>query len=309
MNFIEINGQKIEILSKGTGKPAILILSGMGSPFYEWEEISSELAETNQVIMYHRPGLGESEYLHKKRSTENVNAEIPQILEKLNITEPIILAGHSYGGLCAQHFSKLYPERIQGLLLLDSTSVDLYKLDQLDLPYLNENDSDAAWIEICKKHAALSPTELLKLLDPVLTKEQQKLPKKTQEKLIAFYTNPSLYKTMLQEISNWEKDAEIIKALSYTGNFPVTIIGRDKRKCILNYIDDGVPKEEAELLEDTWHQLIMEQKDIYKNAKLLFALGAGHDIYLDQPQLVIKEIKELIYQEYFNKKEMRDFHI
>lgn len=53
----------------------------------------------------------------------------------------------------------------------------------------------------------------------------------------------------------------------------------------------------------------MEQKDIYKNAKLLFALGAGHDIYLDQPQLVIKEIKELIYQEYFNKKEMRDFHI
>ncbi len=67
MNFIEINGQKIEILSKGTGKPAILILSGMGSPFYEWEEISSELAETNQVIMYHRPGLGESEYIDKKK--------------------------------------------------------------------------------------------------------------------------------------------------------------------------------------------------------------------------------------------------
>lgn len=294
MHFIEINSQKVEILSKGTGKPAILILSGMGSPFYEWEEISSKLAETNQVIMYHRPGLGKSEYLHKKRSTENVTAEIPQILEKLNITEPIILAGHSYGGLCAQHFSKLYPERIQGLLLLDSTSVDLYKLDQLDLPYLNENDSDTAWIENCKEYAALSPSELLKQLNPVLTEEQQKLPKKTQKKLITFYTHPSLYKTMLQEITNWEEDAETIKTLSYTGNFPVTIIGRDKRKCILNYIDDGVPKEEAELLEDTWHQLIMEQKDIYKNAKLLFAVNSSHNIHIDQPQLVIDEIIQLI---------------
>ncbi|MCT1903001.1 alpha/beta fold hydrolase [Oceanobacillus sojae] len=294
MNFIEINGQKVEILSKGTAKPAILILSGMGSPFYEWEEISSELAETNQVIMYHRPGLGESEYIDKKRTTENVTKDIIQILEKLNITEPIILAGHSYGGLCAQHFSKLYPDRIRGLLLLDSTSVDLYKLDQLDLPYLNENDSDAAWIETCKEHAALSPTELLKLLDPVLTKEQQKLPKKTQEKLIAFYTNPSLYKTMLQEISNWEKDTETIKSLSFTGDFPVTIIGRDKEKCISNYINDGVPKAEAELLENTWHQLIIEQKDIYKDAKLFFAVNSSHNIHLDQPQLVIDEIIQLI---------------
>lgn len=298
MNFIEINDQKIEILSKGTGNPAILILTGMGSPFYEWEEITYKLAETNQVIMYHRPGLGKSENNHIERTTEDVTKDIIQILQKVNITEPIILAGHSYGGLCAQHFSKLYPYRIRGLLLLDSTSVDLYKLDQLDLPYLDENESDAAWIENCKGYAAMSPKELLKQLDPVLTEEQQKLPKKTQEKLITFYTNPSLYKTMLQEITNWKKDAEIIKSLSFTGDFPVTIIGRDKRKCISNYIDDGIPKAEAELFENTWHQLIMEQKDIYKNAKLLFALGAGHNIYLDEPQLVIDAIIHLA--DYYN---------
>ncbi|MDM8099755.1 MULTISPECIES: alpha/beta fold hydrolase [Oceanobacillus] len=296
MKFIDMNGKKIEILSKRNGKPAILILTGMGSPFYEWEEIISALEENSQIIMFHRPGLGESEFTNTKKSTENVTKEIIQILEKLNITEPVVLIGHSYGGLCAQHLSKIYPNKIRGLLLLDSTSVDLYKLDQLDLPYLNENDSDAAWIEKCIEYASLSPLELSKQLAPILTENQKKLPQNIQEKLIAFYINPLLYKTMVQEITSWEKDAETIKSLPFTGSFPVTIIGRDKKKCISNHVKSGIPKDEAELLEETWHQLIIEQQAIYKNAKLLFALDAGHDIYFDQPQLVIKEIKELIHK-------------
>ncbi|MFD1412373.1 alpha/beta fold hydrolase [Oceanobacillus jeddahense] len=296
MNFIDINDHKLEILRQGTGKPAILILSGMGSPFYEWEQITSVLAENYQIIMYHRPGLGKSEYTTAKKSTGNVTKDVMQILKKLNITEPVILIGHSYGGLCAQHFSKVYPDKVRGLFLLDSTSVDLYKLDRLDLPYLNENDSDAAWIEKCKEYAALSSIELLEQLAPVLTESQKKLPQKTQEKLIAFYTNPSLYRTMIQEISNWEKDAEIIKSLPFKDAFPVTIIGRDKKKCISNHVESGIPKDEAELLEETWHQLIIEQQDHYRDAKLLFALHASHDIYSDQPQLVTNEIKELIHQ-------------
>lgn len=210
------------------------------------------MARKYQIIMYHRPGLGGSTYIDVPRSTEHVTNEMMQIVTKLlNITEPIILIGHSYGGLCAQHFSKLYPARIRGLLLLDSTSVDLHRLDQLHLPYLDENDSDAAWIEKCKEYAALPPKELSKQLNPFLTEEQKKLPHYIQEKLIAFYTNPSLYKTMLQEITSWEKDTFIIKSLSFKGKFPVTTIGRDKKKCLSNHIADGVPKEEAKLLEDT----------------------------------------------------------
>lgn len=107
-------------------------------------------------------------------------------------------------------------------------------------------------------------------------------------------TNPSLYKTMIQEITNWEKDAATIKALPFHGSFPVTIIGRDKKKCISNLINEGVPKNEAELLEETWHQLIIERKNIYRDAKLLFALGADHDVYLDQPKLVIDETLQII---------------
>lgn len=295
MHLIDINNQQIEILCKGTDKPTIFILPGMGSPFYEWEKISSALAKKYQIIMYHRPGLGNSEYIDVTRSTENVINEIMQIVTKLNITEPIILIGHSYGGLCAQHFSKLYPARIRGLLLLDSTSVDLHRLEQLDLPYLDKIDSDAAWLEQCKEYAALSPKELFKQLDPALTEEQKKLPQYIQKKLVAFYTNPSLYKAMLQEITSWEEDAFMIKSLPFKGGFPVTIIGRDKKKCISTHIADGVPKEEAELLEETWHQLILEQADIYNDAKLVFALHASHNIHLDQPQLVIDEIVQLIH--------------
>ncbi|MEK5109511.1 alpha/beta hydrolase [Cytobacillus sp. FSL K6-0129] len=294
MVYIDINNKKIEILYKGVNKPTILILSGMGCSIYEWDKIITKLSNKYRVLMYHRPGLGESEYTNDTRATLKVTQEIIYLLEYLDINEPIILVGHSYGGLCAQHFTKLYPDKIRGLLLLDSTSVNLHKLDQLELPYMNENDSDIAWIEKCKRYSSLSPEELYNTLNPILTDKQRMLSVETQKKIIAFYTNPTLYKTMIKEIENWKSDAEIIKNIKFRGAFPVTIIGRDKGMCVSESVQFGNPINEAELLEQTWHELIIEQKHLYKNAKLTFAINASHDIHLDQPNLVTNEIIEMI---------------
>lgn len=294
MSFIEINNKKIELLSRGLSKPTILILSGMGSSFYEWDIITIELSKRYNILMYHRPGLGKSDYTDDARTTLKVTNEVIQLLEFFDITEPIVLAGHSYGGLCIQHFSKLYPDKVRGMLLLDSTSVDFHKLDQLDLPYINEHESDTAWIEKCKNYSKLSPQELFRRLKPILNQNQQKLPVEIQKKLVKFHTNPTLYKTMAKEIENWEHDAKKIKEIPLRSSFPVTIIGRNKNYSVSNMIKYGTPINEAELLEQTWHDLIIDQKKLYTNAKLIFALKANHDIHLEQPNLVIDEIIQLV---------------
>ncbi len=36
----------------------------MGSSFHEWYEVTEILSKTNRVLMYHRPGLGESKNWH-----------------------------------------------------------------------------------------------------------------------------------------------------------------------------------------------------------------------------------------------------
>ncbi|WP_142829615.1 alpha/beta fold hydrolase [Planococcus soli] len=178
--FVNVNNKRMEISLKGERGVTILILSGMGCSFEEWFEVTESLSQTNRTLLFHRPGLGESEIGEENRTTLQVVEEINQLLCVLAIEEPVILIGHSYGGLCAQHFTKLYPEKVKALLLLDSTSVDLERLDELNLPVLNQGSSDEDWLKACTSYALLTEQKLKDLILPELTNEQKMLPMSVQ---------------------------------------------------------------------------------------------------------------------------------
>ncbi|MGO5010890.1 alpha/beta fold hydrolase [Niallia sp. Sow4_A1] len=123
--FVTINGKKVELLILGEKGIPIVILTGMGCSFYEWYEVTKSLAKSNRVIMFHRTGLGLSQLRQEVRNTNAVVEELNQLLQVLKNYEPIILVGHSYGGLCVQHYVRVFPEKVGGIVLIDSTSVDL----------------------------------------------------------------------------------------------------------------------------------------------------------------------------------------
>lgn len=51
----------------------------MGSSFEEWYEVLEKLSETNQVLMFHRPGLGESEIGDDNRNTHDAAEELHKL--------------------------------------------------------------------------------------------------------------------------------------------------------------------------------------------------------------------------------------
>ncbi|EIM07030.1 alpha/beta hydrolase [Planococcus antarcticus DSM 14505] len=173
-HIVDVNNKRMEVFLRGERGIPILILSGMGCSFEEWFEVTEALSQTNRVFMLHRPGLGESELGEEVRTSSQVVDEINQLLCVLGVDELIVLIGHSYGGLCAQHFTKLYPDKVSALLLVDSTSVDVERLDMLDLPVLNQNSSDEEWMEECKSYSFLLEKELKQIIKPVLSENQKK---------------------------------------------------------------------------------------------------------------------------------------
>ena len=198
--------------------------------------------------MFHRPGLGKSEIRDEVRNTQAVVNEINELMILLEIVEPVVLVGHSYGGLCAQHFVKEHPEKVSGIVLVDSTSVDLKVLDELDLPVLNEGSTDENWIEKCGSYSLMDQEELREIINPTLTKKQEQLPLDVQQRLINFQINPSLYKAMQSEISNWKQDAETIKNLGEFPNVPLIVIGRDKEHTIRMGTEDGLPESGVKVI-------------------------------------------------------------
>ncbi len=123
--------------------------------------------------MFNRPGLGESEIRNEVRNTQAVVNEINELMLLLEILGPVLLVGHSYGGLCAQHFVKEHPKKVAGIVLVDSTSVDLKVLDELDTPVLNEGSNDEIWVEKCASYSLMNQEALREIINPTLSKKQK----------------------------------------------------------------------------------------------------------------------------------------
>lgn len=292
-SFVNLNNKQIETYQKGKQGTPILILTGMDGSFDEWVKVAEALSKTNKVVMFHRPGLGESEIDEEQRTTATTVDDVVRLLTNLKITEPIVLLGHSYGGLCAQHFTKVYPHKVKTLVLVDSTSQDLEKLDTLDLPILNQNFSDKEWLANCKIYANLTEKKLSEVIQPNLTENQKKLPVPIQKRLLKFQQQPNLYKAMKSEVENWKVDARIIKGLGQFFNILILVIGRDKEHVIQQGIEEGLPESELRLLENKWEQLITEQAELSEKSRLVFAEKSGHSIHLDRPDFIISAIQKI----------------
>ncbi|MCU5327112.1 alpha/beta fold hydrolase [Bacillus wiedmannii] len=277
--------QTIEVYTKGSSKQTVVIQTGMGCSFYDWLPIIEKLSQHFTVISYHRPGYGKSELGNYSRTTRQATNELHMLLHELAIHEPIILIGHSYGGLCAQHFAMLHEDKLQALILVDSTSMSLHRLDELHLPISDQTDSDDMWLQKYNTYSKMDIDMLNNELKPILVDQSRQY--------IEFSTSPLLYKATVSELCEWKNCARSIKELYKTLKVPLIVIGRDPQYSITQLTEGGMPKEEATQLESMWQELIHEQLHLSIYSQYILAEHAGHGIENDRPDIIIEAIHSL----------------
>ncbi|MCU4850583.1 alpha/beta hydrolase [Bacillus paranthracis] len=278
-------GQTIEVYMKGSSKQTVVIQTGMTCSFYDWLPIIEKLSQHFTVVSYHRPGYGKSELGNYSRTTLQVTKELHLLLQKLDIHEPIILIGHSYGGLCAQHFAMLHEDKLQALILVDSTSMNLHRLDELHLPISDQTDSDDMWLQKYNTYSKMDVDMLSNELKPILANQSRQY--------IEFSTSPTLYKATASELSTWKNCARSIKELYKTLEVPLIVIGRDPQYSITQLTKGGMQKEEATQLEAMWQELIHEQLQLSINSQYILAEHAGHGIENDRPDIIIEAVQSV----------------
>lgn len=257
----------------------------MGCSFYDWLPIIEKLSQHFTVISYHRPGYGKSELGNYSRTTRQATNELHMLLHELAIHEPIILIGHSYGGLCAQHFAMLHEDKLQALILVDSTSMNLHRLDELYLPISDQTNSDNMWFQKYITYSKMDIDMLNNELKPILVDQSRQY--------IEFSTSPLLYKATASELSEWKNCARLIKELYKTLETPLIVIGRDPQYSITQLTKGDMPKEEATQLEAMWQELIHEQLQLSINSQYILAEHAGHGIENTRPDIIIEAIHSL----------------
>jgi pimeloyl-ACP methyl ester carboxylesterase len=81
--------------------------------------VQARIATFTRVCAYDRAGYGLSDPARRASDADNTAADLGRLLDTAPIDGPVVLVGHSLGGLYAIHFANLHPGRVAGLVLLD----------------------------------------------------------------------------------------------------------------------------------------------------------------------------------------------
>ena len=116
-----------KVLVEGDGQPMVMLAGGTADNS-AFAVPSAELSGKYKVIrieklniLYATDGLTLPKYYSVRMESESVK----YTLDSLGIKEPIVLVGHSYGGIIAFDFALNYPDRIRALVLLEPPLFDL----------------------------------------------------------------------------------------------------------------------------------------------------------------------------------------
>jgi pimeloyl-ACP methyl ester carboxylesterase len=128
IELVDIGGRKLRLLTRGQGSPTVIIEAGMGGAGVDeaaWRPVIDEIAKTNRVCIYDRAGLGKSDRPAKlPRTSLDVANDLNALLTAARVPGPYVLVGHSYGGMHVRMFATEYPEKVVGVVLVDSTHPD-----------------------------------------------------------------------------------------------------------------------------------------------------------------------------------------
>lgn len=124
VRFADLDGHRIAYRVLGAGRPAIVMIAGLGDGMATFEDVAPELATTATVILYDRAGYGRSDATTGVRDAKAVERELSALLKQSGIDGPYVLVGHSLGGLYAEYFVAQHPDQVLGVVLEESRPAD-----------------------------------------------------------------------------------------------------------------------------------------------------------------------------------------
>lgn len=118
--FIMAGSTALHICDSEVGDKCVVLLHGYLESLLVWEDFIPHIYKSVRVVTLDLPGHGISEVKGELHSMEYLAETVKGALDTLGI-ERCTLVGHSMGGYVALAFCELYPERLDGVVLLSST--------------------------------------------------------------------------------------------------------------------------------------------------------------------------------------------
>ncbi len=196
----DAGGFRLHLLVRGenTGKPTVILESGMASFAVNWHWVQTELAKDTRVVAYDRAGFGWSDISPNPRDAQHCARELHTALANAGIHGLYVLAVWSFGGLVVRAFADLFANEVVGLTLVDASHPDQW----LNMPVPNAERLIARMMnlqgELCRFGYGRIATGAGKLLS-------EGLPERCRQEIIAWCALRQCYKTEARQALLWNE--------------------------------------------------------------------------------------------------------
>lgn len=268
---ISIHTMGIE--NRAPGQPVIVFESGHGTPMGHWDRILEGVSRLAPLVIYDRPGIGDSEADREMPTVKNVADKLIKILQFLNLEPPYILVGHSLGGAYVRGFAAYYPEMLAGLIIIDpadfTETLENKRLYFKDMG-INDDVTDSLLAKYDRENAANKLTSTA----PVSIREES---------------------AVLEELRNTDFREIISTPLP---NIPVHILtgGRydtPPRFRNQDFNDSLMFRVKMKHRVERWTEVIQS----VDKGMLFYSGDAGHFVHWDDPELLISSVR-IVLQDY-----------
>jgi len=283
-----VNGHKMHLYCTGSGSPAIVLEAGLGggSATLSWGGIQPELAKFTRVCSYDRAGYGWSDPQPGPADADRAAANLHELLTQTHVTGPLVLMGHSLGGIYLRDFAAHYPADIAGMILLDSAT----PLQEERFAAKTGEPAEPNPTMLALTYKTLFIVGIPRLMGmcgrPAPGMEIH-AGKALGEDECQLRLNP-----VLNELGNMRRTGEETVNSGPFGDLPILIVSHDPAQSL------SMPHVLQQMvdMENIWSSMQEDLKKLSTRSRRIVAKGSGHGVHNDRKDLVLKETHLFIEQ-------------
>jgi len=272
----------MHLYCSGDGSPTVLIEAAASADWLAWQGVQSKLSAFTRVCSYDRAGHGWSEPRSGTRDAETIVRELHKLLDTAGVPRPLLLAGHSAGGLYVREYVREFVNEVSGVVFIDSSSPQ--QIDELPNwrrsyeSELRDFDSQLRWQRVrlwsgwerlmgrCRN----IPSPELALLAGQYDAEM---------------CRPRYVGGEDSEFADFIATCRQAARLQTFGDIPLLVLSRDPH---------AEASQSAADEEQVWDREQESLKRLSPSSWRVIAKGAGHGVQHDRLDVVVNEMSRLL---------------
>jgi len=273
--LVEVEGKRMHLFCQGRGSPTVVVEQGIGVQSLAWAPLNERMSAITTVCAYDRAGMGYSDPLDHPTSKVEVTRRLHTLLEKAPITDDIVLVGWSAGGMYAREYYRQFPERVKGMVLVDSShEQQLTRLGDPDVHYVNP----------LRMQRYLAPIGWIRLSGEVEKNfANSPLPAPIRDRIVAIKLRSDFPRVMVAEGDGFRADLEKNDAPPSLGGLPLVVLSEGKP-------DNPFMQEHIQ----KWFELQGELAHLSTNGRHIVATQSAHAIHRTEPDLIFNAVQEVV---------------